>query len=168
MKAYHIRRATGDPSDQVVIKCRGIAGENSSGFAYLIQGPKHLLLDRQAFEHCLEDQIAIGDVGIVEGAGEQVHALLQLVPGQLATLQTDFVLTANLLESAVERLGFKLQQRHRNAGVGEVHGNTSTHGPGADHRDPGYRTHWRRGGDTADLARLALGKEHMAQCPGLQ
>ncbi|MNL55014.1 hypothetical protein D3C87_1783930 [compost metagenome] len=76
MQADDVLRTAGDGSDGVHIQGRGVAGQYRARFAHLIKGAEHLLLDRKAFEYGLDDQVAVGDVGIIQGASEQGHALV--------------------------------------------------------------------------------------------
>ncbi|MNZ72476.1 hypothetical protein D3C78_908550 [compost metagenome] len=162
MQADHVLRAAGDGGDGVDIQGRGVAGEDGAGLAHLVEGAEHLLLDRQVLEHGLDHQVGVGQVGVVEGALQQFHALLQLRFGQLAALDADLVVLADLRQAAIQRLGLLLQQLHRNADVGEVHGDAAAHGAGADHRDLADRAERGSGIHSRNPSRFAFGEEHMA------
>ena len=62
-------------------------------------------------------------------------------------------------QAAVERLLAHLDHAHRDAGIGEVHGDAAAHGAGADHRRRLDRPHRRLLGHVRDLGHLALGEE---------
>ncbi|MNZ66335.1 hypothetical protein D3C78_845560 [compost metagenome] len=168
MQADHVLRAAGEGGDLVDVEGRGVGSEDGAGLAYLVEGGEHLALDLHALEHRLDHQVGVGQVGVVEGAGQQGHALLDLLLGQLAALGADLVVLADLRQAAIQRLALLLEQHHRHADVGEVHGDAAAHGAGADHRDLADRAQRQGGVDAGHLAGLALGEEQVAQGLGLR
>ncbi|MCY1534950.1 hypothetical protein D9M68_703350 [compost metagenome] len=89
--------------------------------------------------------------------------MFQLRLAELAALDADLVVLADLRQTAVQGLALELQECYRDAGVGEVHGDTAAHGAGAYHRDLTDRSQCGVGGDARDLQRLAFGEEQVAQ-----
>ncbi|MNO85821.1 hypothetical protein D3C76_772010 [compost metagenome] len=125
------------------------------------------MLDRQVLEHCLNYQVGVGQVGVVEGALQQAHALLELFGAELAAFDAAFVVLADLRQAPVQCFGLELQQAHRDTGVDKVHGDAGAHGAGADHRHPVNAAQRRAGVDAGYAQRLALGEELVAQGGGL-
>ena len=123
---------------------------------------EHVLLDVHVLEHGLDDQVAIRERLEVERAGQQAHALLDVFRLELAALRRRVVVLADHAEAAVERVLLDLDDRHRNADVGEVHRDAAAHRAGADHADLLDRN--RRGvvRHVRNLPHLALGEEHVA------
>ncbi|MDT4841568.1 hypothetical protein FQZ97_754270 [compost metagenome] len=70
---------------------------------------------------------------------------------------------ADLRQATVQRFALTLQQSHRDAGIGEVHGDTTAHGAGADHCDLADGAGHGAGVDPGHLAGFTLGEEHVAQ-----
>ncbi|MNE29581.1 hypothetical protein D3C80_1230710 [compost metagenome] len=167
VQADHVLRAAGAGGDAVDIQGRGVAGQDRAGLAHPVEGAKHRLLDRQVLEYCLDHQVSVSQVGIVEGALQQAHALFELRGGQLAAGDAAFVVFADLRQATVQRLGLELQQAHRQTRVDEVHGDAGAHGAGADHGDLSDAA--QRGGsvDTRHPQSLAFGEELVTQCRGL-
>ena len=66
------------------------------------------------------------------------------------------------LEAAIQGVLADVDQHGGDAGIGQAHGDASTHGAGADDRGrtDGFRRH---GGEAGDLPHLALGEEDVAQ-----
>ena len=95
-------------------------------------------------------------------AGQQAHALLDVLGLELAALGGGLVVLADHAEAAVERVLLRLDDRHRDADVGEVHRDAAAHGAGADDADLLDRD--RRGvvRHVRNLPHLALGEEHVA------
>ncbi|MCY1237775.1 hypothetical protein D9M72_504840 [compost metagenome] len=93
----------------VDIQGRGIAGENRADLTLLVQGTKHLLLDCQFLEHSLDDQISVGDIGIIQSAVDQRQSLLHLLGGELAALDTGFVVLADQRQTALLGIGPEFQ-----------------------------------------------------------
>ncbi|MNX86533.1 hypothetical protein D3C86_1184190 [compost metagenome] len=84
-----------DGGNGVDIQGGSIAGENRPRLAHLIQGTKHLLLDRQILEDGFDHQVSVGDIGVVQSAVDQCQSLLHLLGCELAALDTGFVVFAD-------------------------------------------------------------------------
>src|SRR5665213_1352993 len=72
------------------------------------------------------------------------------------------VVLADDAEPAVERVLLDLDDGHRNAGAGEVHGDAAAHGARAEDADAHHRNDRRVVGDIGDLGRLSFGEEGVA------
>ena len=70
MQAEHILRPRGRGGDFVDVEIGGVGGEDGARLGYRVELAEHLLLDRHVLEHRLDDQVAIGEIGIVGGALE--------------------------------------------------------------------------------------------------
>ena len=106
---------------------------------------------------------AFGRGGIVERRRDERGALRRVVGLQLALGHRAFVVLADAGDAAIERFLLRLEQRHGNAGVREIHGDAAAHGAGADDRDRGNLALRRLVGEARDLGRRALGEERMTQ-----
>ncbi len=168
VQADHVLRTTGAGGNLVDVEGRSVAGEDGAGLAHLVEGSEHLALDLHALEYCLDHQVGIGQVGVVEGAQQQRHALLELLLAELAALGADLVVLADLRQAAIQRLALLLEQHHWDADVDEVHGDATAHGAGTDHRDLADFAQRQRGVDAGHLAGLTLGEEQVAQGLGLR
>ncbi|MNM80049.1 hypothetical protein D3C81_919990 [compost metagenome] len=163
VQADDVLGPAGHAGDLVDIQRRGVGGEDGARLAHPVEGAEHLLLDFQFLEDRLDHQVGVGQVGVIEGAGEQVHALANLLGAQLAALQAARVVLVDPFQPAIQGIALAFQDGHRDAGVEEVHGDAAAHGAGADHRDLPDRAQLGGGVDTRHLAGLALGDEYMTQ-----
>jgi hypothetical protein len=74
-----------------------------------------------------------------------------------------FVHLADAGHAAIQRVLLRVENRHRDTGIGKGHGDAATHGAGTDHRDVLDLSLRRAITEPVDLARGALGEERMAQ-----
>ncbi|MCY1176226.1 hypothetical protein D9M73_164900 [compost metagenome] len=135
MQADDVLGPAGHAGDLVDVQRRGVGGEDRARLAHPVEGAEHLLFDFQFLEDRLDHQVGVGQVGVIEGAGEQVHALANLLGAQLAALQAARVVLVDPFQPAIQGIALAFQDGHRDAGVEEVHGDAAAHGAGADHRD---------------------------------
>ncbi len=70
---------------------------------------------------------------------------------QLALRDGAFVLLADARDAAIERFLFRLEQRDRNADIGEIHRDAAAHGAGAHDRDGRNLALWRLVGEARDF-----------------
>ncbi len=119
--------------DLVDVEIGGVGGQHRALLDDLVELGEHVLLDVHALEHRLDHHVAIGQVLELERAGDQRHALFDIVHRDAALLGRVLVILADDREAAVERLLLHLDDGHRNAGIGEVHRDAAAHGAGADH-----------------------------------
>ena len=82
---------------------------------------------------------------------------------QAALAHGALVVLADRGDAALQRLGLGLEDRHRDAGVEEVHADAAAHGAGADDADLADLAHRRVLGHVGDLGRGALAEEDVAQ-----
>ncbi len=162
MQPQHVLRTRGDRGDFVHVQRRGIRREDRARLADLVEFLEHLLLDRHVFENRFDDDVDVPDVVVAGHAGEQAHALVHRFLGQAPLGDRRRVVLAYDTEPFVERRLVHFQHFHRDAGVGEVHGNAPAHGAGADQRGGFDFAHRRVLRYVGDLADLALGEEQMS------
>ena len=76
---------------------------------------------------------------VAERALDEAHARVHVLLAEAALLHGGRVVLPHDREAAVERLLAHLDHAHRDAGVGEVHGDAAAHGAGADDHRLGDR-----------------------------
>ena len=168
MRADHVLRASSDCRYVVDGQIRRVGSENGARLGHGIQLREYLLLDGHRLEHGLDDEVGVGKVREFQRGLQQAHALLHLFAGELALGSGGFVVAPNNTNAAVQGFVLHFEQRHRNAGVQEVHGDAATHGAGTD---DAHRLHFARHHgivDARDLRSGTLGEEHVAQRCGLR
>ena len=106
------------------------------GLAILSISREDLLLQRHAFEHRFDDHVRLVEAVVGQRGLDQRHPLIHLLLREAAFLHGVVVVLADGRQSAVERRLVRLLQQHRDAGVGEDHGDAAAHGAGADDRRP--------------------------------
>ncbi len=129
---------------------------------HLVELGEDLLLDVHALVDRLDHEIAVGEVGVVQRGGQDVHRRLDLLVGHPAALGGVLVILAHRPRAAVERILLHFEDGHRDAGGQEVHRNAAAHGPRADHADLLDRDQRGIGRDIVDLVRGAFGEEVVA------
>ena len=92
---------------------------------------------------------------------EKPHPRFDVGLGQPAFLGRILVVAANGADAAVKRLLRRLDDRHRNSGVEEIHRYAAAHGAGADDADFLDRQDRRVVRHVGDFPDLALGKKHI-------
>ena len=123
---------------------------------------EHVLLHIHVLEDRFDDEIAIREILELERAFEERHALLDVVHRETAALCAALVVLANDVEAAIERILLRLDDRHGDADIGEVHGNAAAHRAGADDADLPDRDDRRVFRHIGNLPHLSLGEEHIA------
>src|SRR5258706_547253 len=93
------------------------------------------MLDRKAFEHRLDHQVAISEVGQVRAAAPLSHDLWQLLRGQLAALDALAQEGLGLAACTVQRLLAEVEHASAEACACADDGNAGTHGAGTSHAD---------------------------------
>ena len=137
--------------------------EHGVGLGELVELAEQVELEVHVLEHRLDDEIGIGDGGDVGRAGEQGHALVDVVIGHPAARGADAVVLLDRRETLLERIGRGFDQRDRNADIGKAHGNAAAHGAGAEHRHAPHLVRLGAGGNVGDFRSVALGEEDVAQ-----
>ena len=133
MQAHNVFGALGEVSNLVQIQRRGIAGQNRAGLAVGVQSAKDFLLDAHFFKYSFDNQINVGQVGIIGYAADQRHALFQRGFVQAAALDAHAIGITGALHGLVAGLCSDFQYLDRDAGVGKAHGNAHAHGAATDH-----------------------------------
>ncbi len=159
----HRLRPLRHAGDLVDVDRRGVGEQQRAGLHVGVELAEHLLLHRDLLEHGLDHHVAVGDVGIAGDRLDQRQAPVHFRLGEAAALHADRVVVADLLHAALQALGRRVHQLHRDAHIGEAHGDAAAHGAGADHGhgpDLGQRQVLRQ---VRQLRHLALGEEGVAQ-----
>ena len=89
-------------------------------------------LDGEVLEHGLDDEIGVGEGGIVGGGGDAGHAVGGVGLGQAAALDGAVEDAAEVGEAAGQRLVVALDQRDGDAGVAQRGGDAGAHRAAAD------------------------------------
>src|SRR5262249_22656382 len=121
----------------------GVGSHNAAGLPLCLHSCEDLLLDVQLFNHSLDDEVAILDLGkvIVKVSGGDAAGKALAVQGiELAfygileeIIHNAVACRRNFLFLVDEIEGHDVQQHHRHANIGEVAGDATAHDPGAQH-----------------------------------
>ncbi len=163
MQADHIFRAFGRGGNLVNVQGRRVGGQDCTRLTLLVQLAEDALFDIHPLEYGFDHQVHIGEIVIGERAVDQAHALFHLLHGQAAFFGGVFVVATDDGKTLVQ--GFLLHFRNgdRNANVGEVHGDTATHGACANNAN-GFDLPYRCVlGQPGNLGNFTLGKERVDQ-----
>src|SRR6185503_298786 len=114
--------------DLVHVEGGGVGGEHRARLADLVDLGEDLLFDRHLLEHRLDHDVGVGDLRPVGGAGDEAHALLDVLRGEAAARGGGLVVLAHHAEAAVVRLLGDRDHRDRDARVREVHRDAAAHG----------------------------------------
>ena len=134
MRAGHVLRALGRIGHDVDVDARGVGVQQRAGLHDLVELLEHLLLDRDALEHRLDDHVALADVVITGDGLDQREAAVHLGLAEAATPHTRLVIAADALEAAIERLLADFEELHRKPELGKAHRDAAAHRAGADDR----------------------------------
>ena len=138
------------------------------GFAIAVEPLEHALLDVHVLEDRFDDEIGLGQGAEVErGESLPIRSSTSAIVSR-PFLAVVLVVAAHDGDAAVERLLRGLDDRDRDAGAEEIHGDAAAHGAGADHADAADRRVGSSAADVGDLRRLPLGEEHVPLRLGLR
>ena len=165
--AHHVFGTLCEAGNAVHVQGGGVSGKNGAGFANPVQLTEHGVFHVHVLEHRFDHQIHIAQVIVAEGRLNQRHALLHLLLGDAAFLGGVFVVLADDGDALFQGLFLHLENLHRNAGIGEVHGDATTHGARADHGRQLDLTLGRVLIEAGHLGHFPLGKEDVALGRGL-
>ena len=134
MLADHHLRALGRGGDFIDVEVRGVGGQDAGRLGDGVDFGEHLLLERHAFEHGLDDDVRLFETVVGELRRDERHALVHGRLREAALLHGARVVLADGGHAAIERLLAGLLDDHGDAGVGVGHGDAAAHGAGADDR----------------------------------
>ena len=125
------RRPRGGGRDLVDVQSRSVAGQDCARLAHPIEFTENFLLQRHAFEDCLDHHVRLAEVVVTQRGLDQLQSLVNGLLGEASALHRSGIVLANVGEPAVEGGLVGFLEQHRNAGVGEYHGDAAAHGSGA-------------------------------------
>ena len=163
MSADHVGGTAREGGNPVQVEGRGIAGEDRAFLHHLVELSEDALLHCQILEDRLDHDVRLGDVRIRESRLKERHPLADLRGGELSLLRARLVVLADGAEPLVEGLLLHFQHAHRDARVGEAHGDAAAHGTGADHGRGVDRSGSRVVGYVRHLRGGTLGQERVPQ-----
>ena len=163
MQADHPIGPAGRRGNLVHVEIAGVGRQDRARLHDGIELAEHLLLDVHQLEHRLDHQVAIGEVRIVERAGEIAHRGVDLLLGNTALLGGILVIAADDAHAAVERVLLHLDHGDGDARGQEVHRDAAAHRARADYADLADGQDLGVLGQIVDLLRGAFGEEHVAQ-----
>ena len=117
----------------------------------LVEPAEDVLLDLHRFIDRFDHQIAVGEIVEVQRRGQPAHRRSGIGRIDPAALDAGFIVLPHHTDAAIERGLFLLDDRHRDSGRKEVHGDPAAHGAGADHPDLGDRDQRRIGRQVVNL-----------------
>ena len=163
MHPDHILRPAGHRGDLVDIEVGGVGGKDGALGRDPIELGEHLLLKVHVLEHRFDHKIGARRIAEADAASDARDASpgLGLRDATLGEPRLD--LLAAIGQRAVAGLGADLHQAHGEAVLGKGESDAAAHGAAADHRHLAdlARRHALR--QIGQAARLALGKEHVAE-----
>jgi hypothetical protein len=148
--------------DFVDIETAGVGGEDRAGFHNRVEPGKDVLLDVHAFEHRLDDEVAVGQAVETETPLQHAHPLFDVVHSEAAALGAGLVVSPHDAQAAVERFLLHFDDGYRNAGVEEIHRDAAAHRAGADDAHLLDRNERRVVRHVGNLVGDALGEEGIA------
>jgi hypothetical protein len=159
------RDVTGDLVD---VERRGVRREDRAGLADLVELAEDRLLQLHVLEHRFDDEVAVGEVRLLGGAGDQRHPLLDGLGGDGPPRGRPLVVPAHDAQTPIECLLVALDDGHRDADVGEVHRDAPAHRAGAEDAAAPYVDHRRVLVDAGDLVGGTFGEEGVPLRRGLR
>ena len=153
----------GDAGNLVDIQRRCVGEQQGVRLHYGVELGEHLLLDGHLLEDGFDHRVAIGNRRETFNRLKQSQTPLHLGLREAAAPDAGRVVGADPLHTLRQHLGRSIKQLHREAVVGETHGNAAAHGARADdggRLDLGKLETFRQGRDLGDFT---LGKEGVAQ-----
>ena len=141
-----------------------------AGTGHGVELRQHLLLERHALEHGLDDHVGAIESGLTHLRRDPADALGRRFRGEAALFHRAVVVLADRRHRAVEAGLFGVGEHHGDAGVGARHGDAAAHRAGADDRDRRDRRHRDVLADAGHLGHGAFGEErvnHRPRLPGL-
>src|SRR5262249_47490464 len=155
-------RPVGGGGDLIDVERGGIGGEHGVGRCDLVELREDCLLGGHVLEHRLDDDVGVSHRAQVCSAGDEAHALLDVLRREPAPGCGVRVVLADDAEATVERLLRHLDHRDRDTNIGEVHGDAAAHGAGTNHRRLADLPDRRVGRDVGDRGRPDLGPVDVA------
>ena len=128
-EAGRVGQALGDGAG---VEVGGVGGEDGVGAAGAAEGVEDGALDGEVLEDGLDDEIGVGEGGVVGGGGDAGHARGGVGLGEAAALDGAVEDAAEVGEAAGERLVVALDEGDGEAGVAEGGGDAGAHGAAAD------------------------------------
>ena len=128
----------------------------------LVEGGEHFLLNRHRLKYSLDDEIRVLDVLEADDAVDEAHAFGRRIGGNAAARRGVLVILLHGAHAALELFFAGLDQRHRNAGIGERHRDAATHGACTDDGDLLDVATLGPFGNPCDFGSLALREKRIA------
>ena len=148
--------------DFIDVEIRGVRRKDRALLHDAVELAEHILLHIHVLEDGLDHEVAIGEILELERRCKKRHPLVDVRSRDSSALRRALVVLAYDPEAAIERLLLHLDDRHRNAGVGEVHRDTAAHRAGADDADLLDRDRRRILRNVRNLPDLAFSEKHIA------
>ncbi len=134
MRADHILRPGCGAGDLVDVEGRGVGGEQRPRLRHPVELGEDPFLEVHLLEHRLDHDIGMRRRIEPDGAVDQAHAALDLAGGEPAAGGGRPVIGGDPVEPLLQSVAAGLDQRDRDAGIGEAHRDAAAHRAGADHR----------------------------------
>jgi len=167
MRSEHVLRSFCSPRDFVDIERRGIGGEHRPRLCHAIEIGEDPLFEVHLLEHRLDHEIG-GTYRIEFGDPvDQRYTTLHVVGPEPAARNGGAVVGCDTVEALLQEVGAGLDDRDRDAGIGEAHRDATAHRAGADDRARHNGARLCSLWDTGHPCRLALGKENVTLRFGL-
>ena len=159
VRADHVTGALGHRRHLVQVEPRRVAGEHRPFLHRGVELREDLLLEVQVLVDGFDDDVRVGDGIVFQHALDQAEARVTLRLADPAAPDHAAIVVLDDLHALVERLLVHFQYLHRDAGVGEAHGDAAAHQSTTDGCSAADCLGRRVGGHVRNPRCLALGKE---------
>jgi hypothetical protein len=118
---------------------RGVGRHGRTGLAGVLDPAIERLLDRDVFQHRLDDPIGLGQAAqiVLDIAGLDQPGVARVHQGRGIAFQQLFDRALGDGVAVDGALGHDVEQQHRHAGIGDMRGDAGAHDAGADDRGLG-------------------------------
>ena len=166
--ADHILRTLRKGGNLVHIERGSVGRQNGARLHDFIEFLEDGFFDPHLFKDRFNHQVGLTNVVVAQRGRQECHALIVLSLLEFAFFDLRFVVLADGRKAAVQCLLFHLQHLDRDACIQEIHGDTATHGAGANDSHARNAALGRVFGDIGNFGGRAIGNENMTQCATLR
>ena len=157
----HVFRPRDRGRDLLDIEGRGVCREHGARLRRRIEPREDVLLEVHPLEDRLDDHIGVGEIGVIERPADQRQAPALFFRRDATAPHHRVERALDDLKTAVERLAVHVEDRDRQAGVGEADRDTPAHRARSDDRAGPHRPRRRALRQVRQLARRALREKYV-------
>ncbi len=132
VQADHGFGSAGGCRHLIDVQPRRIAGQHSTGLRHSVHFLEGFHLDVDIFVDGFDDHIDVRNIGIVCGASNQRHALIDFLRAHATALNLDVVVFLDDAQAAIERFLVHFHRDDGNSNIEKGHGDAAAHGAAAN------------------------------------